>query len=235
MTILAGVDGCNFGWLCITKDLENGTLNSMIFKSTAELFAQSPTPAIFAIDIPIGLTDSGPRQCDIQARRLLGARRGTSVFPAPIRPVLNLASREEADKVHRSIDGRGVNVFSWNLYPRIRDVHIELQKNSQLRDKVYEVHPEISFREINDGASIITAKRNSEGESIRRSLVENHFGSGAFDEIRKNHYLKYVSNHDINDAFAVLWTAERIYRREAEVIPAEIEFDSVGLKMGIWY
>ena len=183
MTTLAGVDGCKFGWLCITKDLEDGTLNSIIFKSTAELFAQAPSPAVFAIDIPIGLTDSGPRQCDIQARRLLGARRGTSVFPAPIRPVLNAATREEADKIHRSIDGRGVNVFSWNLYPRIRDVDIELQKNPHLRDKVYEVHPEISLRALNDGVPIIAAKRNTQGESIRRSLVENHFGAGAFDEI----------------------------------------------------
>ncbi|MDZ7579691.1 MAG: DUF429 domain-containing protein [Deltaproteobacteria bacterium] len=136
MTILAGGDGCSFGWLCITKDLENGTLNSVIFRSSAELFAQTPTPAVFAIDIPIGLTASGPRQCDIQARRLLGARRGKSVFPAPIRPVLNVKSRKEADKIHRSIDGRGVNVFSWNLYPIILDVDVELQKNSYLRDRV---------------------------------------------------------------------------------------------------
>ena len=212
MTILAGVDGCGYGWLCVTKDLENGALNSIIFKSTAELFAQLPNPAVFSIDIPIGLTNSGPRLCDIQARRHLGAHRGTSVFPAPIRPVMNVASREEADKIHRSIDGRGVNVFSWNLYPRIRDVDIELQKNSHLRDRVYEVHPEISFRAINDGVSIIAAKRNPKGESIRRSLVENHFGSGAFDLIRKNHFLKDAANHDINDAFAVLWTAERIYK-----------------------
>ena len=77
MTILAGVDGCNFGWLCVAKDLVNGTLKSMIFKSAAELFAQLPAPAVFAIDIPIGLTDTGPRQCDIPARRLLGARRGS--------------------------------------------------------------------------------------------------------------------------------------------------------------
>jgi predicted RNase H-like nuclease len=126
-------------------------------------------------------------------------------------------------------------VFSWNLYPRIRDVDIELQENSNLRDKVYEVHPEISFRGLKDGVPIIAAKRNPKGESIRRSLVENHFGSGAFDEIRKNHYVKNVANHDINDAFAVLWTAERIYRWEAKVIPAEDEFDSAGLRMGIWY
>ncbi len=145
----------------------------MIFKSAAELFAKTPTPAVYAIDIPIGLTDSGPRQCDAQARRLLGARRGTSVFPAPIRPVVNVTSREEADKIHRSIDERGVNVFSWNLYPRIRDDDTELQKNSHLRDKVYEVHPEISFRALNDGVPIVGAKRKPTGESIRRSLIEN--------------------------------------------------------------
>ena len=235
MTILAGVDGCKFGWVCITKDLENGTLKSMIFKSAAELFDQTPTPAVFAIDIPIGLTDSGPRQCDIQARRLLGARRGTSVFPAPIRPVLNVANREEADKIHRSIDGRGVNVFSWNLYPRIRDVDIELQKNTDLRDVAYEVHPELSFKILNGGDSIVAAKRNPTGESIRRSLIKNYFGSGAFNEIRNNHYQKDVANHDINDTFAVLWTAERIFRGDVKVIPVEIEFDSVGLRMGIWY
>ena len=132
----------------------------MIFKSAAELFAQTPTPALFTIDIPIGLTESGPRQCDIQARRLLGARRGTSVFPAPIRPVLNMANREEADKIHRSIDGRGVNVFSWNLYPRILEVDAEMQKKSHLRNKIFEVHPEISFKALNDGDSIAAAKRN---------------------------------------------------------------------------
>jgi predicted RNase H-like nuclease len=148
---------------------------------------------------------------------------------------MNVASREEVDKIHRSIDGRGVNVFSWNLYPRIRDVDAELQNNPHLRDKVYEVHPEISFRALNDGVPIIAAKRNSEGESIRRSLVENHFGAGAFDEIRKNHYLKDAANHDINDAFAVLWSAERIFNGIAVVMPAEAEFDSVGLRMGIWY
>jgi predicted RNase H-like nuclease len=57
----------------------------------------------------------------------------------------------------------------------------------------------------------------------------------SFNDIRKNHYHKDVANHDINDAFAVLWTAERIYRKETTVIPAEAEVDSVGLRMGIWY
>ena len=126
-------------------------------------------------------------------------------------------------------------MFSWGLYPRILDIDAELQKNSHLRNKVYEVHPEIAFKALNGGDSIVEAKRNPTGESIRRSLIENYFGLGTFDEIRKNHYLKDVANHDINDAFAALWTAERIYQREAVVIPAEVQVDSAGLRMGIWY
>jgi predicted RNase H-like nuclease len=47
--------------------------------------------------------------------------------------------------------------------------------------------------------------------------------------------VKDVSNHDINDACAVLWTAERIFQGDVEVIPAEAEFDLVGLRRGIWY
>ena len=121
------------------------------------------------------------------------------------------------------------------MYPRIREIDDELQQNSHLREVTYEAHPELSFKSLNDGVPIVAAKRNPRGESIRRALVENRFGLGAFDEIRKNHYLKDVASHDINDAFAVLWTAERIYRKEAAVIPAEAEFDSVGLRMGIWY
>ena len=112
---------------------------------------------------------------------------------------------------------------------------LNFKKITILRDKVYEVHPEISFKALNGGDSIVEAKRNPTGESIRRSLIENYFGSGTFDEIRNNHYQKDVANHDINDAFAALWTAERIFRREAVVIPAEAEIDSVGLRMGIWY
>ena len=30
MTILAGVDGCKFGWVCITKEIENGAIKSLI-------------------------------------------------------------------------------------------------------------------------------------------------------------------------------------------------------------
>lgn len=51
---------------------------------------------VLAIDIPIGLTAHGPRDCDILARKLLRAPRASSVFPAPVRAVLGATTYQEA-------------------------------------------------------------------------------------------------------------------------------------------
>jgi predicted RNase H-like nuclease len=180
MTILAGVDGCPFGWLCITKDLNSGFIKSQVFSSATELFDQNPQPQIFAIDIPIGLPDAGRRQCDVLARKMLGSKRGTSVFPAPIRLALKSKTRLEANEINRSVDGRGVNVFSWSLYPKINAVDHVLVSNPELSEKVFEIHPELSFMALNNSNPILEPKHKSEGQSIRRVLVNNYFGPNIF-------------------------------------------------------
>jgi len=43
------------------------------------------------IDIPIGLPESEPRWCDVEARSMIGPRR-SSVFPAPLRGLLGAAT-----------------------------------------------------------------------------------------------------------------------------------------------
>jgi len=235
MTVLAGVDGCKFGWLCITKDLNSGIIKSQIFSSATELFDQNPQPQIFAIDIPIGIPDEGSRQCDVLARKMLGPKRGTSVFPAPIRSALKSNTRDEADAVTRSVDGRGVSPFSWSLYPKINAVDHVLVSNHELREKVFEIHPELSFMALNNRNPILEPKRESKGESMRRVLVNNYFGTNIFDLVRQQFSATNVGNDDINDAFAALWTAERLFNGKAKVIPDVIEFDSLGLRMGIWH
>lgn len=235
MTVVAGVDGCPFGWLCITKDLNNGFINSQIFSSARELFDQNPQPQIFAIDIPIGVPDAESRQCDVLARKMLGPKRGTSVFPAPIRSALNSNTRNEADAVTRSVDGRGVSPFSWSLYAKIKAVDNILVNDLELREKVFEIHPELSFMALNNGDPILEPKRESKGESLRRVLVNNSFGANIFDLFRQQFSAKHVGNDDINDAFAALWTARRIFSGTAKVVPDVNEIDSVGLRMGIWY
>ena len=96
MTTIIGADGCPSGWLCIFEELPTRRIGSKIFPTIADLFAAAPTVEVLAIDIPIGLTDAGPRDCDVAARRLLGPIRGASVFAAPIRPALHAASYPDA-------------------------------------------------------------------------------------------------------------------------------------------
>ena len=99
-----GVDGCPAGWIALVgRDLG---LEFVVFATIRDMLSHFAMETI-AIDIPIGLTDAGPRTIDVLTRRMLGARR-SSVFPSPIRPVLYAANREQASRVGRATDGRGV-------------------------------------------------------------------------------------------------------------------------------
>ena|SRR5258708_11883904 len=88
MRLICGAGGCKGGWIVITKDLDPGRLSWRSCETTHELVYFEPKAQIIAIDIPIGLPDRGPRTCDLDAGRLLGQDRASSVFPAPIRPAL---------------------------------------------------------------------------------------------------------------------------------------------------
>jgi len=105
--VIAGVDACKGGWIYISSDLASGEVSSEVFSSLESLLDRTPRPIALAIDIPIGMTDSGPRECDKLARAMLGHPRSSSVFPAPIRPALEAKDRKEADEIARSVDGRG--------------------------------------------------------------------------------------------------------------------------------
>ena len=83
MHLIGGADGCKGGWLLVTKDLKSGCISYKPCRSTHDLFFNASSLDVLALDIPIGLTDKGPRKCDLQARRLLKAGRASSVFPAP--------------------------------------------------------------------------------------------------------------------------------------------------------
>ena len=50
----------------------------------------------------------------------------------------------------------------------------------------------------------------NDGRAERHNLVAKHFGAEVIEEIRAKYLVKCVSHDDIYDAFAALWTAERI-------------------------
>jgi predicted RNase H-like nuclease len=235
MPNLVGINGCKLGWLCIFEELPSRQLASKTFVTIDDLARHIATLDVIAIDVPIGLTDSGARLCDQEARRLLGPKRGTSVFPAPIRGAIDAPTYEEACARSFAVQNKKLPKQSWAIYPKIRQLDDLLQRQPELKPKIFEVHPELSFRAWNDLEPIVAPKKKRVGAEMRLRLVTEHFGERAFDTVRLRYTRKDVADDDILDAFAALWTAERIWNEEAEVVPVDPPQDSRGLPMRMVY
>jgi predicted RNase H-like nuclease len=227
---VAGADGCKAGWLCVMRDAR-GRLGSACFATAEELLAQQPQPDALALDIPIGLPERGARECDRAARSRLGARR-SSVFPAPPRAVLRATRWEEACLVREGLEGGRISQQAWAIVAKIREVDAALRRAPARAVWVHEVHPELCFASWN-GTPMRHGKKSAAGRSERLALVSRHFGAGAFAAARLRHARRDVCDDDLLDAFAALWTAERILRGEAERLPAVPPLDAQGLRMEI--
>lgn len=229
MPNIAGVDGCPAGWIALAEQNETHRIIAHVFLTFHSL-ADALDAAVIAIDIPIGLTERDARQCDVLARRHLGSKRGTSVFPAPIRPALGTSTHLHAKAASIAAQGKGISQQAWAIYPKIREVDDALQSDSDLRARVVEVHPELTFSTW-AGAPILSSKKTSGGHAVRRDLIARHFGPLAFESARNQVSRSHASNDDIADAFAALWTAQRVVNGKSKSLPPEPPLDSVGLPM----
>ena len=228
MRSVVGVDGCGEGWATV-RHSEDGALEVKVIESLRDL---APLPDAIAIDIPIGLTDSGPRECDVLARGMIGPR-ASSVFPAPVRPVLEFDDYELANVRSREVQEKGITQQTFAIVPKIRSVENALLHDERLRARVFESHPEVSFAAWN-GSPIEHPKRTGEGAALRKGLVESFFGRFAF-EFAREFLPRTVADDDILDAFAATWTAWRIAAGIAKSLPTLPRRDSKGLRMAIWY
>ena len=231
---IAGIDGCRAGWLLALEDLGTGLCAARILRRIDELLLLDPVPAVIAIDIPVGLTDAGPRPCDQEARRLLGRPRSSSVFPAPVRPLLAARDYARACEIGLRTDGRKPSRQTWGILPKIMEVDAFLQAHPAYQGRIREVHPEVSFRALDFRRPPAHAKKTAEGRVERERLITSHFG-GAFRAALEGLPAGGWGRDDLLDAFAVLWTARRIAAGTAVTIPPVPPADVSGLRMAIMY
>jgi predicted RNase H-like nuclease len=104
---IVGVDGCRRGWVAVAENVAEKVCGT-VYERFEDLLADLPSARVIAVDMPIGLLDKGARDCDLQARRRLGPR-GSSVFPVPIRPVLEATTPEEASRIRNDVE------LSWQI------------------------------------------------------------------------------------------------------------------------
>ena len=231
---LVGIDGCRGGWVVATSDASLSTLAFAVVDDLAPLFARAQRDDLaIAIDIPIGLSDDGPRACDLAARRLLGRPRASSVFPAPCRGALAAATYRRACAVSRRALGVALSLECFNILPKIREVDALITPARQ--EFVREVHPEVVFALLaGAGGGLAPPKRTAEGERLRRRLLRRV--APPFDPVavRRDLGLSRVCRDDVIDAVACLVAAARIRRGEARILPAgAVPRDARGLRMEI--
>jgi predicted RNase H-like nuclease len=232
MPVICGADGCRGGWVAIYQDLDSGDLSWRLCATAHDLVYGEPIPQVIGLDIPIGLTDSGPRACDREARRLLGRPRASSVFPAPIRPVLAATSYAEACQIRLQVEGKKMSRQAWFITPKIREIDLVLRQDPALPARVREVHPEVSFYFLAGGQPQPHGKKSRIGREERRALLEPIFGPKVSAALAEHNRLASAED-DVLDAFAALWTAERILSGTCQTLPSSLPRDSLDLPMAI--
>ena len=209
---VAGVDACPIGWVAV--ELIDHRFNTALSRPTfTGVMAALQEAAILAVDIPIGLPDSGRRAADQLARNFVGVRR-SSVFFTPSRQLLEGPWSA----------GLGISKQAHGLGSRILEVEAAMD------DHVYEVHPEVSFRAMKQ-AELRFSKLSWNGLAERRSLLAHQ---GIVLPEKFGEVVGALPPDDLLDAAAAAWTAHRIVTQAAQSLPAAVPGAS-DRAIAIWY
>lgn len=225
---LAGIVPCSKGWLAATGKLQGIAVypeQPQIFGSLMEVLDYKPAYQIISLFTPVGLLDvptAGGRSCDRDARKLLRWPRSGAVISPPCRAALDAETYEEA--VARN--GGHLSVVTWQLLKRIREVDANLAPYWQRT--VFEVHPELTFFQLNSDRPVRYSKHTRAGKDERRELLEARF-QGIARVLDAT--LRGASESHLLDAAACLWTARRIASRAVSRLPDDPEWDAMGLRM----
>jgi predicted RNase H-like nuclease len=198
---VVGLDACRGRWLAVV--LEQGHFVEARLASAAALIAAWPNAAAIGVDIPIGLPPTPSREADREARRFVGERR-SSVFPTFPRSVLEAQTYEEAKALCVSRGWPKPSIQSFGMRHRI----LEIEPLADADERVFEVHPEVSFRELL--GRTLSSKRTAAGAFERKSALVD-VGVQLPD-------LPYPSD-DVLDAAVTAWSAMRYARGEAVPLP----------------
>jgi predicted RNase H-like nuclease len=232
---IAGIDGCKAGWLVVCETPLPGPWSWFIADRFERVRERLHDYDAIGIDMPVGIPDRGPRECEALARRLLSPRRTSSVFSTPIRPVLGIDDYRRACDEHEAIDGRRMSKQSFFIMDKIADVDAVVRAWPAFGEKLHEVHPEVSFAALGGGEPMRHAKRDPAGFDERFEHLADVFPESVLQNVLDAFPRSEVSRDDVLDAFAVLWSAKRIALSTAERLPAEPTRDSCGIEMAIWY
>jgi predicted RNase H-like nuclease len=222
--LFVGVDGCKQGWVTVELS-SHGFRRARLFSNFAALLAEVDGATCIAVDIPFGLADAGARTPDTAARKYLGGQ-SSSVFPSPPRPSLLATDFAQANEACRRANDKGISQQSFALFPKIREVDAFIAD-----ERIFEVHPEVSFRVLNRDQPLNHRKKTWGGIQERR----RHLASAGIELSDDLGDVNNVGVDDVLDAAIAAWSARRITQGHARSFPSPpTQRDASGRVLAIW-
>lgn len=225
---VVGIDGCREGWVGVL--LRPIATPEIVVDVTVEALLKQVSGdgpvSVVAIDIPIGLPDSGHRQADVLARKALPGK-ASSVFTTLTRAAYDAPTYAQAREANKAATaGTSASAQAYALRTKILEVDSWIQGKPGVT--VIEVHPELSFATML-GGPVLDSKKSPAGAAARRWALEG-VGIHAPAWSRGCGF----AEDDLLDACAAAWTASRYAAGTAESFPGIPERFSDGLAAAIW-
>lgn len=245
---VAGLDGCPGGWVCVRWDGAT-TARAERVTDLALLFDGADAPCLAAIDIPLGLPErAGPggRAPERLVRPHLGQRQ-SSVFSVPARAAVE-ASAGEGDERARYLRACGVaretsdpprsmSKQCFHILPKVLEADRLLRARTDLRERLFECHPEVSFWAMNGRREVPVPKKikgrvNPAGLDVRLALLAD-VGFPTKGITAAAARALGAGFDDLVDACAAAWTARRLRDGLALRFPDPPARDGHGLRIAI--
>jgi predicted RNase H-like nuclease len=220
-----GLDGFSKGWVAVLLD---GDRQEISFHSDVAQALSLPFDRA-GIDIPIGMTDDGERDCDSLARAKL--RPHTSrVFTGARRWLwLEYGDPDDANREAQRRGQKRVSRQLWHLGKKILEVDAFVRANASL--DIREVHPELVFLRLNDNKPL-PSKKSEEGAFLRRRLLEQQGFCDLDAWLSGARIGTGAKRDDVLDACAVAIAARDVAKRIPE---RTAPIDACRLSMQIWF
>lgn len=227
-----GLDGCRNGWVAVRIDERSRSLHFFTRHDEA-----SALDALLnfrfrraAIDMPVGLPQRGYRDCDLEARRLLGAN-ASRVFLGARRGVLTAKSQTKLNAALKRTGEPGVSAQLYGLKAKLCAVDAFVRANPDI--DLREAHPELVFQRLNKDAPV-PRKRDVAGTDLRRELLRRDGFVNLDEWLSGPRYGSGARPDDILDACAMAIAARDF--SDKRVLPrGAAPRDATGLPMQIWY
>ncbi len=202
---LIGVDGTSSGWIASIGSSADKCLSTIKFSDSLNKLLSEYPDSVIVIDMPIELNKKKYlRTCDILAKKYLGKSFQSSIFIPPLKKVLKCNTYQEANELSKQITGKGLSKQSWHLKRKISEV----QEVSKLSNKIYEGHPECTFKMLKKEA--LKAKKKSVSGIFERLDLLKKVGLDPLSvslKLRNNYSIKI---DDVLDSMVLFITALRI-------------------------